>query len=92
MRDLTPLRGLPLKQLDLANCPEPLDVSPLADCPELEILNLPPKATNVAALRGLPKLQAISFRNKNEGGHIRPARTAEQFWKEYDAQQKGAAK
>jgi serine/threonine protein kinase/Leucine-rich repeat (LRR) protein len=92
IRDLTPLRGLPLKQLDLANCPEPLDVSPLADCRELEILNLPLKAVNVTALRGLSKLHAISYRHDEGMDYIRPAQTSEQFWKEYDAQQKGAAK
>jgi serine/threonine protein kinase len=58
--DLEPLRGLPIKVLVLADCPNITDISPLADCQQLETVVLPPGAENVEMLRDLPNLQRIS--------------------------------
>ena len=72
------------------------DLRPLLACPNLEWLILPPAARDVGQLRALRKLTRISARlDKNvvtlvgEGG---PAQTAEEFWKEYDAQQAAGRK
>jgi hypothetical protein len=40
---------------------------------------------DIGFLRGLPKLERISFAEESKNGR-RPSRTAEEFWKEYDAQ------
>ena len=41
-------------------------------------------------VRRLPKLRLLSYDTNKESSL--PNKTAEQFWKEYDAQKKGAAK
>ena len=43
---------------------------------------------HVSALRQLPRLRRIATRMKGDD----PAQTAEEFWKEYDTQPKGATK
>jgi serine/threonine protein kinase len=58
--DLEPLRGLPIKVLILADCHNVTDLSPLADCAQLETLILPPQPENIGALRNLPNLKRIS--------------------------------
>ena len=80
--DLEPLRGMPLKKLFLHAIPA-RDVSALADCLALEVLELPPQAINVERLRSLPNLRYLSFRWNQEAG--RPAQTPAEFWAEFDA-------
>jgi hypothetical protein len=45
--DVSALRGMPLKSLRLHNCAELIDLSPLAECKELEEVPLRPNATNI---------------------------------------------
>ena len=93
--DVSPLRGMPLRSLDL-NETSVVDLSPLADCTKLEELFLPASARNLSGLRQLPQLRLISFRRVGNGlegdRRWRPAQTAAEFWKEYDAQPKPAGK
>ncbi len=83
--DLTPLRGLPLTEIFLANTPV-TSVAPLLDCPSLESITLPHSAHDIELLRKLPKLRLLSY--VTESASNLPSKTAEQFWKELDAQKK----
>ena len=83
--DLGPLRGTPLRFLRLSRT-SVTDLRPLADCPALEELVLPAGSLDLTPLRHLPKLRRLSTRSA--GQTMAPAQTAEEFWKEYDAQQK----
>jgi hypothetical protein len=89
VRDLTPLRGMPLAVIHLGATPV-RDVSPLADYPELEEIVLPAVHENVERLRPLPKLRYIS--TDYNAVAERPAQTAEEFWKEYDAKHPASPK
>jgi Leucine-rich repeat (LRR) protein len=80
VRDLTPLAGLPLRVLNMPDCPQITDLSPLAQIKTLETVTLPPNAKNVEVLRKLPKLKQIGYKF----GSSAPLQTAEQFWAEYD--------
>jgi serine/threonine protein kinase/Leucine-rich repeat (LRR) protein len=90
------LRGQPLEVLLLSQCSKLKDVSFLKDLPNLKALALPPEL--IPAARDLPGLRYLSTRDITN----LPAPTLdavanllipiEQFWKEYDAQKKGAAK
>ncbi|WP_395745999.1 protein kinase domain-containing protein [Prosthecobacter sp.] len=88
VRDLGPLRGLPLVQLSMARLPV-ADVAVLAECRDLEELHIPdnPELRNVELLRTLPRLRRISARWDFQNN--RPAQTAEEFWKEFDAKKAG---
>jgi hypothetical protein len=81
VRSLEPLRGMPLVAF-YANVLA-RDVSPLADCPNLEEIGLPHEPLHVERLRALPKVRYISSRWPSSTD--RPEQTAEEFWKEYDA-------
>ncbi|NBV24750.1 MAG: hypothetical protein EBS05_22885 [Proteobacteria bacterium] len=63
IQSLEPLRGMKtLKTITLGNCQAITDVSPLADCPNLRTIELPPRATRIETLRKLPNLYYISFK------------------------------
>lgn len=78
--DVTPLAGLPLKAVYLDGCRQLTDISPLVQCPTLEMIILPESATNLTALRELPKLKAMSYTYR-----AATFPSAAEFWKEYDA-------
>ena len=87
--DISALRGMPLKEVKLHNCPNLIDLSPLADARELIHLTIPARAKNFEFLRALPKLERISYwETTSKGGP--PNKTAEEFWKEYDAKRTAA--
>ena len=81
--NLDSLRGQPLKYIKIDGF-SITDVSPLVDCPTLEEIMLPTKVKNVEVLRQMPRLRIIT-----DTAH---ARTAEEFWKQYDAQQAAGVK
>ena len=85
--NLDPLRGSPLAHLR-ADSGRVKDVGPLADCPELDWIELPQNAKNVESLRALKKLRYLS--PNWDSAANRPAQTVEEFWKEYDAQKAGS--
>lgn len=80
--DLGPLRGMPLKRLLLDDCHGLTDVSPLADCRELEELTLPVTARDIEFLRSFPRLEKLNY-GKPSSGDDGP--TAAEFWQAYDA-------
>ncbi len=104
--DLSPLRGMPLQRISLAHTSvadlSPLhgmaltsihcegskvtDLAPLAEFSDLEEISFPAGAKHVEMLRTLPKLRYLS--TIWDGAKRLPSKTAEEFWKEYDAKGK----
>jgi serine/threonine protein kinase/Leucine-rich repeat (LRR) protein len=82
--DLAVLRGMPLTSVRLLNCKELTDLSPLADCRDLQNITLPPNAKDIEFLRAFPKLTRISFRQDPISTWL-PNQSAAEFWREYDA-------
>ncbi len=87
LTDLGPLRGMPLRYLRLSSTGV-TDLRPLADCPTLEEVILPAGTPDPTPLRQLPKLRRLSTRTVGKNDRKNAAQTAEEFWKEYDAQPK----
>ena len=83
MTDISALRGLSLKSLNLHES-KVADLSPLAECPELEMLTFPPEAAGIEKLRTLPKLKFLNDRKMLAP----PFREAADFWREYDGRKK----
>ncbi len=79
--DLSVLDGMPLELVTLMNCPV-TDLGPLLKCQTLKSLTLPRVAKNVAELRTLPALVALSMDQVGDGS---PNKTADEFWREFDA-------
>ena len=77
--DLTVLRAMPLRHLQLEGCTNIVDLTPLAECRQLEGLILPVGTRNLEPVRALPKLKHIGY-TMAEGGWERVP-TAENFWK-----------
>jgi len=86
---LEPLRGAPLVRISLNNA-KVSDVGILADFPDLEEIFLSSNSKNVERLRSLKKLRFIS--TNWDPNAARPDKTAEEFWKEYDAKHLAAPK
>jgi hypothetical protein len=84
---LSVLRGMPLVELRMRWCQQITDLSPLTQCPTLESITLPSKAKDIEFLRQFTKLRRISYAEHLKEGSttFQPDKTAEQFWKEYDA-------
>ena len=76
--DLKPIASLPIRELRLDDCEQLHDLSPLAQCTELEILTLPRKHGNINFLRNLPKLKKLSYRYDADPAKIE---TVSQFWR-----------
>jgi hypothetical protein len=89
--DLNPLRGLPLRELRLEKCAKLTDLSPLADCKDLELLDIPPQCQDLDVLRTLPKLKRLTNQGTDVAGWEK-APTVAEFWKDYDAKKAGAGK
>jgi serine/threonine protein kinase/Leucine-rich repeat (LRR) protein len=86
IRSVAPLKGLPLKRLQLERCVLLEDLSPLAECRELECLAIPVSLKNLEPLRQLPNLKRLGY--GCELSHWELCPTAEEFWKAYDARKK----
>ncbi len=76
--NLKPLAGLPIRELRLDGCEKLQDLTPLAQCTELEILILPRNHGNIDFLRNLPKLKKLSYRYDNNPEKLE---SASQFWR-----------
>ena len=83
VKDLSALRGMPLTYLRLHGCSELADISPLADCKDLQELTLPPNAKNIEFLRDLPSVKLIGFTEDQTS--FEPDKTAAEFWADYAA-------
>ncbi len=59
--NLNALKGMPLRRLRLEGCSQLTDLSPLAHCPNLEALILPPRHDDISYLKKLPKLRRLSY-------------------------------
>jgi len=87
--DISVVRGMPLTRIRLHGCKQLTDISPLADAKDLTQLTLPPNAKDIEFLRdrrNFPRLERLSF-VEDETSRL-PDKTADQFWKEYDAKKK----
>jgi hypothetical protein len=87
--DLTPLLGMPLTKL-VASVSRITDVAVLADFPDLEEITIPAKVSNLERLRSLPHLRYLSA--TWDAQNDRPAQTAEEFWKDFDAHKTSSGK
>ncbi len=87
--NFTPLVGLPLQSLYTDTMRGRLDISVLAKIPTLGNLTLPALAQNVEALKNHPGIKRLSF--TYDSTLNRAAQTAEEFWQEWDQQQKSRA-
>ena len=76
--NLKPIASLPIRELRLDGCEQLRDLSPLAQCTELEILILPRNHGNINFLRNLPKLKKLSYRYEVDHAKIEPV---SQFWR-----------
>jgi len=77
--DLKPLAGLPLRELRLDGCENLRDLSPLAQCTQLETLTLPRNHGNIEFLKNLPNLKRLSyFYDTKNPAKVEPAT---QFWR-----------
>ena len=76
--NLKPIASLPIRELRLDDCEQLHDLSPLAQCTELEVLILPRKHGNIHFLRNLPKLKKLSYRYDADPAKIE---TVSQFWR-----------
>jgi hypothetical protein len=80
IKDLEPLRDLPLVRVYLDDCPQGLDLEPLANAKKLYSLLLPPNPRNLEKLRELSNLKYLSY-EADKGDFNRFEQTAEEFWK-----------
>jgi len=71
VRDISVLNGMPLTRLNLENCHQLHDLTPLKGCPDLEHLTLPPDYDDITFLRRMPSLKTIG----------RKATPVEEFWR-----------
>jgi len=76
--NLKPLAGLPIRELRLDGCEKLQDLTPLAQCTNLEVLILPRNHGNIEFLRNLPMLKKLSYRYDNNPTKLE---TASQFWR-----------
>ncbi len=77
VRDLSPLINMPLRDLNMPNCKQITDLSPLADMTTLQNIVLPPNAKNIEILRKLPNIRQIGFTADTR-------KPPDQFWADYD--------
>jgi hypothetical protein len=80
VRDLTPLRRMPLKILNIESSFS-RDLTALEDMPLEELTFRPRFATNIEVVRRLKTLKNIIVGTDNGGRPFTPA----DFWKRYDA-------
>jgi serine/threonine protein kinase/Leucine-rich repeat (LRR) protein len=80
--DLRPLVGLPLRVLNMTDCVQIKDLSPLLEIKTLETVILPQDAANIEVLRKHANLKRLGYKN--------PGQPAGEFWAEYDHKQKAA--
>lgn len=78
--DISVLQGMPLQELVLSGCTNLIDLTPLAQCRQLERLAIPKNRRNIEFLRQLPKLKSL-----NDDGDFSWAKPAAQFWTEFDS-------
>ncbi len=77
--NLKALTGLPIRELRLDGCEQLHDLTPLAQCTNLEVLTLPQKHGEIGFLKNLPKLKRISYHYDSlDPMKVEPAA---QFWR-----------
>ena len=77
--NLKPLAGLPIRELRLDGCEQLRDLTPLAQCTNLEVLTLPRSHGEIGFLKNLPKLKRISYHyDPRDPMKVEPAA---QFWR-----------
>ncbi|MFT5465915.1 MAG: tetratricopeptide (TPR) repeat protein [Verrucomicrobiales bacterium] len=64
--DISPIAGPALKRVELTACPNLVDLSPLAQCKELEEVVVSKNAGNLEFLLELPKLRTVSYSDDHQ--------------------------
>ena len=80
LRDISVLNGMPLKELALNGCTSLTDLSPLADCKQLERLTIPTHCKDIEFLRDLPNLKQLDTTTI-----YLLQQSAAEFWRKWDA-------
>jgi len=80
--NLNVLKEMPLRRLRLDGCTQLPDLSPLAHCPNLEVLILPPRHGDISLLKKLPKLRRLSYHFDLDERKIQ---TTANFWSSHHA-------
>ena len=80
--DLSPLRGMPLRTLGVPN--KSTDLTPLAECRQLEVVIIPSECPGINFLRSLPNLKQI-------GPNSAALLPVAEYWKQSDEQKASAA-
>jgi len=81
--DLTPLTESPLRELNLEGCNDLTDLHPLTTIATLESVVIPLQCKDIEFLRHHPGIKRLSYK--------RLTQTAEDFWREFDANRAAAA-
>ncbi|MES2571635.1 MAG: hypothetical protein V4710_16470, partial [Verrucomicrobiota bacterium] len=77
--DLSPLVGVPLRELKMEGCVDLTDLYPLLVMKTLEAVILPSHCKEIDFLRGHPSIKRLSYK--------RITQPAWEFWEEFDARQ-----
>jgi serine/threonine protein kinase/Leucine-rich repeat (LRR) protein/predicted negative regulator of RcsB-dependent stress response len=86
LKDISVLRGMPLRAIYIDGTSPDLDLSPIADCDTLELVCLPKGAKNIEQLRRLPRVQRMGYAWDSKKQSIETS--VEEFWAAYDRAKK----
>jgi Leucine-rich repeat (LRR) protein len=85
LKDISVLRGMPLRVIYIEGVSVGLDLAPLADCETLEVIRIPKGAKSIEPLRQLPRLRRIGY---DFDDRINERIETERFWAAYDRAKK----
>jgi hypothetical protein len=86
LKDISVLRGMPLRAIYIDGASPDLDLSPIAECDTLELVCLPKGAKNIELLRRLPRVQRMGYAWDSKKQSIETS--VEEFWAAYDRAKK----
>lgn len=86
LKDISVLRGMPLRAIYIDGASPDLDLSPIADCDTLELACIPKGAKNIEMLRRLPNIKRIGYKWDAKTEQVET--TADEFWAAYDRAKK----
>ena len=82
-RDLAPLIGSPIRELNLEGCTDLTDLEPLAKMEQLEAVIIPAQCKDIEFLRSHLSLRRLSYKKLTQPVY--------EFWQEFDAKKDAPA-